>query len=151
MLPFRTGSLRSIVAIEVPAVSDETWFRQECARVLEPGGVAIVSVHNALSYKGLVSRLLRRLRARRGQSWAGLYYQRGLSGHLRDWKADGFRVRSSTGFYWLPFPRASNSTWVTTTAAIERLLGLRWLVGWSPWVLLELERDAHSPKEDRHP
>ena len=140
-LPFRSASLRSVIAMEVPAASDEAWFRAECHRVLEPGGAAIVSVHNALSYKGLVSRLLRRLRARRGLSWAGLYYRQGLTAHVHAWRSAGFRVRSSTGFYWLPFSRASNSTWISAAAALERLFGLRWLIGWSPWVLLELERD----------
>ncbi len=56
-LPFRTGSTDAIVALEVPAASDEPWFREECARVLHRGGDVIVSVHNAASYKGLWSRL----------------------------------------------------------------------------------------------
>lgn len=147
-LPFRSQSLRSVVAIEVPAASDEAWFRSECHRVLEPGGIVVVTVHNALSYKGLVSRMLRRIRARRGQSWAGLYYRRTLRAHLREWQAAGFLARASMGFYWPPFPRASNSAWITAAVAIERLLGLRWLVGWSPWVLLELERSGSAQPGD---
>jgi len=139
-LPFKSGALRAVVAIEVPAASDTAWFREDCRRVLEPGGVVVLSIHNALSYKGIYSRLLSNTRARRGQSWAELYYRYGYSAHLRAWESAGFRPRASTGFYWLPFSRASNSSWVRPAAALEWIIGLRLLVGWSPWALVELEK-----------
>jgi SAM-dependent methyltransferase len=139
-LPFRTGSVDAIVALEVPAASDEHWFREECARVLRPGGDVVVSVHNAASYKGLWSRLRARSRSSRGLSWAGLYYQKSLPQHLDDWRQAGFEVQRSQGLYWAPFSRQSDSPWVTAASIFERALGLRRLGRWSPWVLLHLTR-----------
>jgi SAM-dependent methyltransferase len=139
-LPFRSDSIDAVIAIEVPAVSDQNWFRSECDRVLRPEGRVIVTVHNALSYKGAVSRLLGRWRAMRGKSWANLYYRYGLSVHVREWARAGFELRAQTGYYWPPLPRDSNGTWVAVAATLERLTGLRLLAGWSPWVLLELEK-----------
>jgi 2-polyprenyl-3-methyl-5-hydroxy-6-metoxy-1,4-benzoquinol methylase len=138
-LPLRSHTIDSIICLEVPAVSEEAWFRSECSRILAPQGVVIVSVYNSISYKGLIARLLRRVRSSRGISWSSLYYRHTVSWHLRAWADAGYRVRSSRGFYWLPFPRGSNSAGVRVAAVLERMLGLRWLVGWSPWVLLELE------------
>lgn len=139
-LPFRSKSLDTVVSIEVPAVSDQDWFRRECGRILTSRGRVIITVHNALSYKGLVSRLLGRWRAARRKSWANLYYRYGLSVHVREWKKAGFDVKASTGFYWPPLPRDADGPWVQIAATLERVLGLRLLTAWSPWVLLELEK-----------
>lgn len=139
-LPFRSDSIDAVIAIEVPAVSDQSWFRSECQRVIPPHGRMVITVHNALSYKGAVSRLLGRWRGMRGKSWANLYYRYGLSVHLREWERAGFEVRAQTGFYWPPLPRDANGPWVAVAATLERLTGLRLLAGWSPWVLLELEK-----------
>ena len=107
---------------------------------MRPGGRVVVTVHNALSYKGAVSRILGKWRSIRGQRWANLYYRYGLSVHVREWTNAGFELRAQTGFYWPPLPRDSNGAWVTVAATLERLTGLSLLVGWSPWVLLELEK-----------
>ena len=153
-LPFRAEALDTVVAIEVPAASEEDWFRSECHRVLKTGGLVLLTVYNALSYKALISRALSAWRTTRGMSWARLYYRRSLTTQARAWRSAGFRVKSLAGFYWLPLPRASDSTWVSVLAILERLLGLRWLVGWSPWVLLEIEKVPSAPtpssEEDPH-
>jgi hypothetical protein len=143
-IPLQSGAIDSIVCTEVPAVSEEDWFRLECTRVLQPAGVVVLTVYNALSYKGLIARLLRPLRSSRGIIWSSLYYRHTLSWHLSAWSRAGYRVRASKGLYWLPLPRGSDSVWVNVAAVLERMLGLRWLVGWSPWVMLELERDSLS-------
>ena len=133
-LPFHSGSLRSVIAMEVPVVSDEAWFREECARVLEPGGAVLVSVHNALPYKALVSRLLPNLRAKKGTGVGGLVLS------SRPWRAlaslgyGRFPCAILDRLLLAPLSRASNSTWITAAVAIEQLLGLRLLIAWSPWV-----------------
>lgn len=71
-------------------------------------------------------------RALRGKSWANLYYRYGLSVHVREWARVGFELSEQTGFYWAPLPRDSNGAWVAVAATLERLTGLRLLVGWSP-------------------
>ena len=122
-------------------MSDEDWFFGECHRVLKPGGLVVVTVYNRSSYKGLVSRLLRRRRVARGQSWANLYHRFPLSHHLQRWNDAGFRVVRSLGFYWSPLSRGSDSLWVNVASTLERLLCLRSFARFSPWVLLELTKD----------
>ena len=137
-LPFADASLDWVVCVEVPSVSDEEWFRRECARVLKAGGSALVTVHNALSYKGIWARLLGRRRAVRGERWADAYYRHGLGWHRRRWREEGFEEEASIGLYWPPFTRESDSPLVTFFAALERLFGLGRLTWLSPWVLVRL-------------
>jgi 2-polyprenyl-3-methyl-5-hydroxy-6-metoxy-1,4-benzoquinol methylase len=138
-LPVAVTSVDVVSCIEAPAASAEAWFRDECLRVLTPGGAVIVTVFNARSYKGLIARLTHK----KGAPWSGLYYQASLSRRLRDWDQAGFDIVRSRGFYWSPLPRNSDSRLVAGWAALERLLGLRGLTALSPWVMLELrKRDA---------
>jgi hypothetical protein len=139
-LPVRDESLDFVSVIEAPAASDQDWFRKECARALRPDGAVLMTIYNALSYKGLMTRLADRLRRRERPAWAGLYYQMSLREQLRRWKTAGFEPARALGFYWSPLPRNSDSRWVVPCAVFERLLGLRKLVGLSPWVLVELRK-----------
>jgi SAM-dependent methyltransferase len=139
-LPVMTGVVDKVVVIEAPAASDEEWFREECARVLRPGGSVLMTVYNASSYKGLWTRISSRLRGEKAPAWAGLYYRMSLGEQLRLWTVAGFEPRKMRGFYWSPLPRGSESRWVAASAALERLLGLRALTGVSPWVLVELRK-----------
>jgi SAM-dependent methyltransferase len=147
-LPFRDASLDWVIAVEVPAVSDEDWFVNECRRVLKPDGRAIVMVYNRRSYKGLVARLQESRRAAKGQAWAGLYYRLTLSEHLHRWQRAGFSAQRVEGFYWAPVGRGSDSPLVTLAAALERVFGLHWLAAFSPWVMVELHRDAVAARGD---
>jgi len=140
VLPLRDGAIDTVVAIQAPAASDEAWFREECRRVLRPGGAVLVTLYNARSYKGLLTRLRRRLRRSSAPAWEGLYYQLSSSEHLRRWRADGFRPVRLRGYYWAPLGRQSESTLVAAGAALERVLGLRGLISVSPVVLVELRR-----------
>jgi SAM-dependent methyltransferase len=145
-LPVKSGAVDEVVVIEVPAASDEEWFREECARVLRPGGRVLMTVYNASSYKGLWTRAVSRLRGRQAPPWAGLYYRMSLREQLQRWALAGFEPGITRGFYWSPLPRSSESRWVLASAALERLLGLRGLTGLSPWVLVEL-RKTDSPAQ----
>jgi SAM-dependent methyltransferase len=139
-LPLRDATVDAVVAIEAPAASDEAWFREECRRVLRPGGRVLVTLYNARSYKGLATRLRRRMRRSAAPAWEGLYYQLSAAEHIRLWRASGFQPGRMCGYYWVPLGRQSESTWVAAGAALERVLGLRRLVAVSPVVLVELRR-----------
>ena len=145
-LPLRDDAVDTVVAIQAPAASDEAWFREECRRVLRPGGTVLVTLYNARSYKGLLTRLRRRLRRSAAPAWEGLYYQLSSAEHLRRWREAGFQPSRLRGYYWPPVSRQSESTWVAAGSAIEQLLGLRSLVGVSPWVLVELRRVNQAPQ-----
>jgi hypothetical protein len=146
VLPLLDKSVDTVVAIQAPAASDEAWFREECRRVLRPGGAVLVTLYNALSYKGLLTRL--RLRPRRSDVPAleSLYYQRSSAENLRLWRAGGFQPGHMRGYYWAPFDRRSDSACVPAAAALERVLGLRGLVAVSPVVLVELRRADQTPR-----
>ena len=139
-LPLRDDAVDTVVAIQVPAASDKPWFREECRRVLRPGGTVLVTIYNARSYKGLLTRLRRRLRRSAAPAWDGLYYRLSSAEHLRLWREAGFQPSRMRGYYWPPLSRQSDSTWVAAGSAIEQLLGLRSLIGISPCVLVELRR-----------
>ena len=139
-LPVRSEAADAVVAIEAPAASDQAWYREECRRVLRPGGIAIVTLYNARSYRGLLMRLRRRVRREGAPRWGSLYYQRSLGQQLRLWREAGFEPHRMRGFYWPPLSRQSESRIVAAGAALERLLGL-WRLAWaSPCVLVELRR-----------
>lgn len=139
-LPLRDGAVDTIVAIQAPAASDEAWFREECRRVLRPGGAVLITLYNAHSYKGLLTRARRRAPRSGAQPWEGLYYQRSTGENIRLWRAAGFQPSRMRGYYWAPLSRQSESAWVPAAAALERVLGLRALVALSPVVLIELRQ-----------
>lgn len=145
-LPLRDDAIDTVVAIQAPAASDEAWFREECWRVLRPGGTVLVTLYNARSYKALLARLRRRLRRSAAPAWDGLYYQMSSTEHLRLWRAAGFQTSRMRGYYWAPLGRQSESAWVAAGAALERVLGLRSLIAVSPVVLVELRRVGQTPR-----
>ena len=138
VLPLRDDAVDTVVSIQAPAASDKAWFREECRRVLRPGGAVLVTLYNARSYKGLLTRVRRRFRRSGTLHWDDLYYQRSSTEHLRLWREAGFQPSRMRGYYWPPLGRQSESTWVAAGSAIERLLRLRSLVRVSPCVLVEL-------------
>ncbi len=144
-LPIRDNTIDTVVSIQAPAVSEEGWFREECRRVLRPGGIVLLTLYNARSYKGLLTRLRRRTWRSEESSWQGLYFRHSTAEHLRLWRAAGFRSTRLRGFYWAPLGRRSESRWVVAAAALERLLGLRRLVAVSPVLLVELRREDRAP------
>ncbi|HEY5638793.1 MAG TPA: methyltransferase domain-containing protein [Dehalococcoidia bacterium] len=139
-LPLRDDAVDTVVAIQAPAASEQPWFREECRRVLRPGGAVLVTLYNAHSYKGLLTRIWHRMRSAGSQSWEGLYYRRSTAGNLRLWRTAGFLPRRMRGYYWAPLSRQSDSACVPASAALERVLGLRALVAFSPVVLVELRQ-----------
>ena len=139
-LPLRDAAVDAVVSIQAPAASDQAWFREECRRVLRPGGTVLVTLYNARSYKGLLTRLRRWLRRSEAPTWESLYYRLSAGEHLRLWREAGFEPSRTRGYYWLPLGRQSESTYIPFGVAIERLFGLRGLVAVSPVVLVELRR-----------
>jgi ubiquinone/menaquinone biosynthesis C-methylase UbiE len=140
VLPFRDASVDAVVAMEVPAVSDEPWFLSECERTLKPGGTVLVTLYNRRSYKGMIASLLKRRREAKGLDWAGTYYRYSASEQVLRWREAGFGEVRQLGLYWSPARRDSDGALVSIGAIIERLLGLHRLTALSPWVLLELRK-----------
>jgi SAM-dependent methyltransferase len=131
-LPATDASIRLLLAFEVPAVTQALWFPSEARRVLEPCGALVFTYHNPCSWRGLIARPRFLLDPRRrGLSYRGSSYRR----FRKQLRLQGFRLVHQEGIGWIPFTVRSDSSFVPPFAAIERALGMRRLVTFSPTVV----------------
>jgi len=138
--PVQAQSVDCVLAMEIPCVYDE-WFWRECSRIVKPGGLVIANIVNQASYKGWLYKLrpwLRPFLSARGKRWADrkmyVYTARGV---VACFERHGFQLESAAGFNWLPMSRESQSPLIPALAGVERMLGLRQLPFQSPWVLFK--------------
>jgi len=138
--PIKGFAVDCVLAIEVPMVYN-AWFWQECRRVLRPGGIVILSVLNARSYKGALYKMrwiLKPFLSERGKRWAtGRFYTMPARTVVQMLEAEGFRLCQAMGFNWLPAGRISDFSLIPLLATVEEKLRLRNLAFQSPWVILK--------------
>ena len=141
-LPLQDESVDIVIAIEAAALTHSPEFHRECARVLRPGGVLVLTLQNRASWKGLLARLRRgHYRAEHGAT----YYAWSFADLKRGLGDAGFRVTRAMGLNWLPFMRDSDNGLIGPLSTVERALGLRKLASVSPWVLVAARREVeHS-------
>jgi ubiquinone/menaquinone biosynthesis C-methylase UbiE len=135
-LPCDTESMGLVLCIEVEQAIYADWFIDEAFRVLQKGGVVVGVFFNALSYKGLIYRIIPSFRARvraRNTYWYG--YPLSWPVWRKRLCERGFTLIQEEGYGWLPFRVNNNSVLVPVAAQIERYLGLRKLVSLSPMVV----------------
>jgi SAM-dependent methyltransferase len=132
-LPAGEDELGFLLAYEVSQVTNSGWFITEAARVLQSGGVLVISHHNSASLRAVAYHVIARVERRRrkwpfytGPSYAAL--RRSLIG-------EGFEVLHDEGMAWMPFSRESNSRLIPAATRLEAMLGLRRLPSLSPWTL----------------
>lgn len=131
-LPVEDQSVDLLVSIQVPVV-EEPWFASEVARVLRPGGVAVCTFNNRRSYRGKLVNIRSAL-----HGWEPFYIADYETCRQRFVEA-GFSFCRETGYAWFPFSRGSNSRLIPLFVGLERSLGLRRLVRFSPWVAVVAE------------
>ena len=140
-LPAPTASIRLLLCLEVFEVVHEQWFVDEVARVVEPGGVIVVTVSNATSYRRVPFWLRTRLA---GSRRSDRVYSAMYSVPYRSWRqrlrSHGFNFVFEEGICWAPFSRESNSVLIPAATALERIVGLRRLPVVSPWVVAVAQR-----------
>lgn len=133
-LPAADASLDLVMCIEVPPALYADWFLPELRRVLKTDGYAVVVFWNRGSVRGRFAAA----RAERNDRF-NYYPQRYV-----DWRQraaeHGLHAEYERGFCWMPFSRSSNSPLVGPAVAVERVLGLRRLIRYSPWVVSVLRR-----------
>ncbi len=100
----------------------------ECKRTLKPDASSVLSFGNKSSLKA-------KLRSMRGKS-----YRHGYREVVQCLSKTGFAVKKKTGYSWLPFGRTSQSSLVPVLAALERALGFRRVVRFSPWVIIHVTK-----------
>jgi ubiquinone/menaquinone biosynthesis C-methylase UbiE len=100
----------------------------ECKRTLRTNAAGFLSFGNKSSAKA-------KFRALRGKSYCHSY-----SEVMQCLSAVGFNVKKKMGYSWLPLGRTSQSPLVPILAFLEKALGLRKFVRFSPWVIIQVSK-----------
>jgi SAM-dependent methyltransferase len=124
-IPLREKVLDAAFMIEVlDYIAELEITLSECCTALKHGGSLILSFGNNSSLKSI-------LRRSRGRT-----YQHSYGNVLHSLDKAGFKVKRKLGYNWLPFNRVSDNPLIPLLARIEKILGLRRLCRFSPWVLV---------------
>lgn len=130
VLPVEDESQDLILCIEVNEVLEAPWFLEEMDRVLKPGGQVVGVFQNRSSLRGALKMKF----PNPGDDWP--HYRHAFRPWLTELQARNFQLIKAEGMCWMPFGRTSNSRLIPTCVALERFLGLRKLVRFSPWITL---------------
>ena len=124
-IPLREKVLDVAFMIEVlDYIAELETTLSECCNALKHGGSLILSFGNNSSLKSI-------LRRSRGRT-----YQHSYRNVLHSLDKTGFKVKRKLGYNWLPFNRVSENPLIPLLVRIEKMLGLRRLCRFSPWVLV---------------
>lgn len=100
----------------------------DCKRTLKPNSSCVLSFGNKSSLKA-------KLKTMQGKSYRHSYGE--VISYLFK---TGFVVKNRLGYSWLPFGRTSQSSLVGFLTGVEKILGLRRIVRYSPWVLIHVTK-----------
>ncbi len=124
-IPLREHLFDAVFMIEVlDYIPEADEALSECNRILKSASPLVLSFGNQSSLKA-------KLRGFRGKSYLHSY-----SEIVQSLCKTRFKVTKKMGYSWLPLGRMSNSKFVPFLSATERVLGLRHIPRWSPWVML---------------
>lgn len=124
-IPLRDNLFDAIFMIQViDYIPELETALAECRRTLKREGSLVLSFGNDSSLKSMMRRL-------RGKSYLHSYQEM-----VQALRKVSFRITKKVGYNWLPFGRTSESWLIPLLAKIEKLLGLRRLVRYSPWVII---------------
>ena len=100
----------------------------EAKRTLKPNASCILSFGNKSSLKA-------KIKAMQGKPYRHSYKE-----VLQSLSKTGFKIKNKKGYSWLLFGRTSQSPLVPIFTAIEKYLGLRRVVKFSPWVIIHISK-----------
>lgn len=130
-LPLKEGIFDVVFMIEVlDYISELQEALAECKRTLKPNASSILSFGNRSSLKA-------KLKSMQGKSYRHNY--REVTQCLSE---VGFKIKRKTGYSWLPFGRTSQNGLVPILAGIERFIGLRRVVRFSPWIIIHVIKSS---------
>ncbi|MEJ5326844.1 MAG: class I SAM-dependent methyltransferase [Candidatus Bathyarchaeia archaeon] len=130
-IPLKNSVADNVIMIELlDYVENSEAPISECARILKDAGAIFLSFGNKSSLKGRI------------KGFSGKSYRYSYQDILRVLKAEKFKIVEKMGFNWLPFGRDSNNPAIYLFAKGERILGLRKLARFSPWVIIQAVKVA---------
>jgi ubiquinone/menaquinone biosynthesis C-methylase UbiE len=128
-MPLKNGVADNITMIELlDYVKEFKLIMSDCSRVLKNDGAVFFSFGNKSSIKGKI------------KGFVGKPYLHSYREIMSVLKTMGFKIVRKMGFNWLPFDRISDNPLIFLFAKIERIFGLRKLVRFSPWVMIQAVR-----------
>jgi ubiquinone/menaquinone biosynthesis C-methylase UbiE len=135
-IPLKNEVFEAIFMVEVlDYISKAEKVFEDCYRTLKFNGFFVFSFGNKSSIK-------QKLRKLRGKSYTHTYDR------IMNWlSATGFSVKRKIGFNWGLFGRTSENRLVPLFAGIEKILGLRRLPSFSPWVMLHVMKSEKNFEE----
>ena len=133
-LPIAKETFDAVMTIEVSVcftgLNDaNVAFFSDVHRVLRPGGLFLLTAFNRDSYINILKKF-----KKNRPGWEDMYYREGMGDYKRKLSDAGFTVEHCWGYRWLPFTRQSNSRLIPRLAGLEKLLLLRHLPHFSPWL-----------------
>lgn len=130
-LPFKTGVFDAAFLIEVlDYIPELDVALNECSRILKPDSNCVLSFGNRSSFKAKIKGL-------KGKSYLHSY-----GNVVQSLPKTGFTLKAQLGYNWLPFGRISQNGLVPFLAGLERVLGLRKLRRYSPWVIMHVVKPS---------
>ena len=135
-LPLKNEVFDAVFMIEVlDYIPELEAALTECKRALKSDASCILSFGNKSSLKA-------KLKAMQGKSYRHSYRK-----VMQCLSKTGFIVKKKTGYSWLPFGRTSENRFVPVLAGIEKILGLRRVPRFSPWVIVHVTKPlgSHQP------
>jgi ubiquinone/menaquinone biosynthesis C-methylase UbiE len=125
VIPIQENEVDLIVMVElIDIVHELQYVIEEIGRILKDGASLFLSFGNKSSIKGKL------------KSWRGKPYYHSYRKVVTELEKAGFTIITRQGFNWLPFNRTSNSRLIPFMAKMEKLMGLRRVVRFSPWVMI---------------
>jgi len=132
-LPFISEVFDAAFMIEVlDYIPELNVALNECSRTLKPHSSCVLSFGNKSSFKA-------KLKGLKGPSY--------LHSHkcvIQNLSKTSFRLQAQVGYSWLPFGRISQNGLVPIFAWLERILGLRRLRRYSPWVMFHVVKQSNK-------
>jgi 2-polyprenyl-3-methyl-5-hydroxy-6-metoxy-1,4-benzoquinol methylase len=130
-LPLKEGLFDVVFMIEVlDYIPELQEALEECKRALRPNASSILSFGNRSSLKA-------KLKSIQGKSYRHNYRE-----VMQCLSKTGFKIKSKTGYSWLPLGRTSQNRLVPILAGIERFIGLRRVVRFSPWIIIHVTKPS---------
>ena len=128
-LPLKDGVFDLVFMIEVlDYIPDLSAAFLECKRTLKPEASCILSFGNKSSFKA-------KLKAMQGKPYRHSYRE-----VMQCLSEAGLSVWEKAGYSWMLFGRTSQSRLLPISAGFERVLGLRSVVRFSPWVIVHVTK-----------